>query len=46
MGRFEIQMVGFISFKCSGMFYNVDWYAGTDTLEAYVTSKFRFCNII
>ena len=46
MERFTILTVGFISFKCSGMFYHVDWCVVTDTLEAYVASKFRFSNII
>ena len=44
--RFEILMVGFISFKCPGMFYHADQCAVTDTLEAYVTSKFRVSSII
>jgi len=39
-------MVELISFKCSGMFYYVDWYAVTDTLEAYVASKFTVSSII
>jgi len=39
-------MVELISFKCSGMFYHVDWYAVTDTLEAYVASKFTVSSII
>jgi len=46
MARFEILTVGFISLKCSVMLYHVNWCVVTDTLEAYVASKFRFSNII
>jgi hypothetical protein len=46
MVRIEILMVELIRLKLSGMFYHVDWYAVTDTLEAYVASKFRVSSII
>jgi len=46
MARFQILTVGFIMFNCSGMFYHVNWCVVTDTLEAYVASKFRFSSII
>jgi len=38
--RFEILMVEMIRFKCRGMFHHIDWYVVSDTLEAYVASKF------
>jgi hypothetical protein len=46
MARFDFLAEDLISFKCSGIFYHVDWYAVTDTLEAYVASKYRVSTII
>jgi hypothetical protein len=46
MARFEILMVELISYKLSGMFYHVDWYAVPDNLETYAASKFRVSSII
>jgi hypothetical protein len=46
MVRFEILMVELIRFKCSGMFYHVNWYVVTDVLKAYFASKFRVSSII
>jgi len=43
---FKILTVELIRLKLSGMFYHIDCYAVTDTLEAYVASKFRVSSTI
>ena len=46
MARFEFLTEELISFKCSGMFHHVDWYEVTETMEAYVASKYMISSII